>query len=49
MNNGKKLSLLIKPASSECNLACKYCFYLDETRHRQVASHGIMTYDVAKK
>ena len=49
MKNGKKLSLLIKPASSECNLACKYCFYLDETRHRQVASHGIMTYDVAKK
>ena len=22
-------SLLIKPASADCNLRCEYCFYLD--------------------
>ncbi len=25
----KPFSLLIKPASADCNLRCKYCFYLD--------------------
>lgn len=25
-------SLLIKPASADCNLRCKYCFYLDRCR-----------------
>ncbi|MBD3183760.1 anaerobic sulfatase maturase [Candidatus Poribacteria bacterium] len=24
---GKQFSLLIKPASADCNLACRYCFY----------------------
>lgn len=26
----KELQLLIKPVSSACNLACRYCFYMDE-------------------
>jgi len=37
----KPFSLLVKPASADCNLRCKYCFYLDrcemypeEKRHR---------------
>jgi uncharacterized protein len=25
----KEFSLLIKPASADCNLSCEYCFYLD--------------------
>jgi uncharacterized protein len=25
----KPFSLLVKPASADCNLACEYCFYLD--------------------
>ena len=25
-------SLLIKPASADCNLRCEYCFYLDKCR-----------------
>lgn len=37
------LSLMIKPVSSLCNLRCKYCFYADETLHRNVASYGMMT------
>jgi len=37
------LNLLIKPASSGCNMSCDYCFYVDEARHRKTASYGIMT------
>lgn len=39
----RNIQLLIKPASSLCNLRCGYCFYRDETQHREVASHGIMS------
>lgn len=39
------LSLLIKPASGNCNMRCKYCFYVDEMEHREVANHGIMSED----
>ena len=28
----KSFSLLIKPASADCNLRCEYCFYLDRSR-----------------
>lgn len=37
------IHLLIKPASSGCNLACKYCFYADVSDHRSVKSYGKMT------
>ncbi|MCH4887609.1 anaerobic sulfatase maturase [Acidaminobacter sp. JC074] len=43
------LSLLIKPASSLCNLNCEYCFYHDVAAHRETASYGIMTLDTADK
>ena len=36
------VNLLIKPASSLCNLRCKYCFYEDEARNRAQHSMGIM-------
>ncbi len=36
------LSLLVKPASSLCNLNCRYCFYHDVADKRTTASHGIM-------
>ena len=39
------LSLLIKPASSLCNLQCKYCFYADVANHRDINSYGIMKKD----
>lgn len=35
--------LLLKPASSSCNLRCQYCFYHDEAQNRTVFSHGKMT------
>ncbi|MBQ8382830.1 MAG: SPASM domain-containing protein [Clostridia bacterium] len=37
------LSVLIKPASSLCNLRCQYCFYADVSDLRQVRSYGIMS------
>ena len=37
------INLLIKPASGACNLRCRYCFYADETAHREVANYGIMS------
>lgn len=35
-------SYLIKPASSTCNLICRYCFYHDVSENREVKSTGIM-------
>ncbi|MBR2056808.1 MAG: radical SAM protein [Clostridia bacterium] len=39
------VSLMIKPASSNCNLRCKYCFYHDLASCREMPSHGMMTLD----
>ena len=39
----KPLSLMLKPASSECNLACKYCFYHSLCATRSAPSHGLMS------
>jgi len=36
------ISLLIKPASSLCNLRCTYCFYHDVSNRRLSKSFGIM-------
>lgn len=30
LNMNKTFSLLIKPSSADCNLKCRYCFYLDK-------------------
>ena len=45
----KQISLLIKPASSLCNLQCRYCFYEDVSDNRAVKSHGVMTLDTTTK
>ncbi|MCT4596957.1 MAG: anaerobic sulfatase maturase [Vallitalea sp.] len=37
------ISLLIKPASGNCNLRCKYCFYYDVINNREVKNYGIMS------
>ena len=39
----KNLNLLIKPASSGCNLRCVYCFYYDVADNRSVKNYGIMS------
>ena len=45
----KRLSLLVKPASSLCNMRCKYCFYRDVGKHRENQSFGIMSRETAEK
>lgn len=44
----KHLQLLIKPASSDCNLRCRYCFYMDESNNRDIASYGRMSKETAE-
>ena len=41
------LSIMIKPASSLCNLRCRYCFYHNVTELREVSSFGVMTNETA--
>lgn len=41
------ISLMIKPASSLCNMACKYCFYRDVSAGRENRDYGIMAHNTA--
>lgn len=45
----KTLSVMLKPASSLCNLRCRYCFYADVSESRSVCSFGIMQRETASK
>ncbi|MCM1237381.1 MAG: radical SAM protein, partial [Ruminococcus flavefaciens] len=45
----RHINFLIKPASSLCNLRCKYCFYEDEAVNRHSKSLGIMTPETAQR
>lgn len=36
-------SVLIKPASGNCNMHCDYCFYADEASKRSQAEYGFMS------
>lgn len=49
MKKLSSLSLLIKPASSLCNLRCKYCFYADESENRQQKCYGLMSFETADR
>ena len=42
-------STLIKPASSLCNMRCKYCFYADETSLRSTPCYGVMSKETSEK
>lgn len=39
-------TVLIKPTSSSCNLRCRYCFYENIANSREIASYGIMNFDI---
>ncbi|MCK9547381.1 MAG: SPASM domain-containing protein [Sphaerochaeta sp.] len=41
------LTVMIKPASAACNLACDYCFYLDTAAHRAEGTFSLMSDEVA--
>ncbi|MBQ1377909.1 MAG: SPASM domain-containing protein [Lachnospiraceae bacterium] len=42
----KQLNVMIKPASSLCNLRCRYCFYADISNIREIPSFGVMKEEV---
>ena len=44
----KYFSMLIKPASSLCNLRCRYCFYCDVAENREISSYGVMNEETMK-
>lgn len=37
------VNMLIKPASSLCNMRCRYCFYADVSSHWEIHNMGIMS------
>jgi len=41
------VSVMLKPASSLCNLKCSYCFYSSLASERQEYSKGFMTQETA--
>ncbi len=45
----KRFSVMLKPASSACNLRCKYCFYADLAGKRDTFSFGRMSEETAEK
>ncbi len=45
----KHISVLIKPASSLCNLRCNYCFYANVSSLRKIRSFGKMKEEVTEK
>lgn len=45
----RHVQLMMKPASSNCNLRCRYCFYLDECENREIPSYGIMKEEVLEE
>ncbi len=44
----KHFAILIKPASSLCDMRCKYCFYANVSDLRDIKSYGIMTQATAE-
>lgn len=38
-------SILIKPASANCNMDCKYCFYKVLSSNREEYNKGFMSYE----
>ena len=44
----KHISVLIKPASSLCDMRCAYCFYYDVAKSRHEFSKGLMTRQTAE-
>lgn len=43
------VNILIKPASSKCNMRCRYCFYHDVASQREVADLGVMRENTLKE
>lgn len=42
-------SILMKPASGNCNMKCQYCFYHDVAENRKVSNYGLMSTDTLEQ
>ena len=45
----RQMTVLVKPASSLCNLKCNYCFYCDEAENRIGGGASVMSAETAEK
>ena len=45
----KNLTVMLKPASSACNMRCRYCFYADVSSLRDCPSYGVMAEEVRER
>lgn len=45
----KNITIMIKPASGQCNMRCKYCFYYDVMENREKANRGFMKDATSKR
>jgi uncharacterized protein len=45
----RNLQMMIKPASSRCNINCGYCFYNETACNRDIGDYGIIKEDTMKK
>ena len=45
----RNYTILIKPASSLCNMKCEYCFYEDVSNNRKIKSYGLMQEETLEK
>ncbi|WP_434309526.1 anaerobic sulfatase maturase [Hominifimenecus sp. rT4P-3] len=45
----RHINIMIKPASGNCNMRCRYCFYHDVSELREVKSYGIMSEETLEK
>lgn len=43
------VNILIKPASSACNMQCAYCFYQDVAANREIAFEGMLSLERMEK
>lgn len=45
----KPLYVMLKPAGAHCNLACKYCYYLEKTKLYPTAQRHLMSDDMLEQ
>lgn len=45
----RNITVLIKPASGNCNMRCRYCFYSDEKAKRNIPNRGMMSEQTMRK
>lgn len=43
------VNILIKPASSACNMSCRYCFYKDVAQNRRKECEGMLTIELMER